>query len=198
MIDSTTHTLFQLLRLALGNKAECNLPAVIDWQKVIDLSFYQGVAAITVDGLQRYCEHNPEVELALDSLELEDLKYEWFGSVFQAEEDFANYLSSARDLAKLYARNGLKTLVLKGLVFSECFPHPSHRSSSDLDCYLSEDYEKGNLLVEQDGVEVNRNYFKNSSFNYKSLHVENHHFFTAFRGSRKAIRPWNHPEGKPY
>lgn len=35
---------------------------------------------------------------------------------------------------------------------------------------------------------MNRNYFKNSSFNYKGLHVENHHFFTAFRGSRKAKR----------
>lgn len=93
---------------------------------------------------------------------------------------------AAKSFAKLYADNGVKTLVLKGLVFSECYPNPSHRSSCDLDCYLADDYEKGNLLVEQAGVAVDRDYFKNSSFTYKGLHVENHHFFTAFRGSRKA------------
>lgn len=89
-------------------------------------------------------------------------------------------------MAKLYADNGVRTLVLKGLVFSECYPLPSHRSSCDLDCYLAGDYEKGNQLVEQAGVAVDRDYFKNSSFTYKGLHVENHHFFTPFRGSRKA------------
>ena len=51
MKDSSANTLFQLLRLALGNKEECNLPSGIDWQEVIDLSFDQGVAAIAVDGL---------------------------------------------------------------------------------------------------------------------------------------------------
>lgn len=42
MIDSSAHILFRLLRLALGNKVECNLPYDIDWQEVIDFSFDQG------------------------------------------------------------------------------------------------------------------------------------------------------------
>ena len=103
MIDSSANTLFQLLRLALGNKAECDLPSDINWQSLIDLSFDQGVAAIAVDGLQRslergfahdndtlrYDNDNYEgVEFSLDSPELEDLKYEWFGATFQAEEDY--------------------------------------------------------------------------------------------------------------
>ena len=52
MIDSSTNTLFQLLRSALGAQSAEGLPADVDWQKVIDLSFNQGVAAIAVDGLQ--------------------------------------------------------------------------------------------------------------------------------------------------
>ena len=186
MMENPGNILFNLLRSALGNGGECELPFGIDWGKVIDLSFHQGVAAIAVDGLQKIVGSNPELELELDSEELESLKYEWFGSVFQAETDFAAYLSAAKSLAKLYADNGLKTLVLKGLVFSECYPIPSHRSSCDLDCYLANDYEKGNQLVEHSGVAVDRDYFKNSSFCYEGLHVENHHYFTAFRGSRKA------------
>lgn len=184
--------LFALIRSALGEGADSSnvisLSGFVadDWQKVINLSFDQGIAAIAVDGLQKIVELNPEPELTIDSNELENLRYEWFGSVLQAECDFANYLSAAKALARFYVGNDIKTLVLKGLVLSECYPIPSHRSSCDLDCYLENDYEKGNLLVEHSGVTVDRAYFKNSSFNYKGLHVENHHYFTAFRGSRKA------------
>ena len=150
--------LFKLVRIALGKEKDFYLPCGIDWRKVVDLSYEQGVSAISVDGLQRLYELHPSLELELDKPEFEGLKYEWFGSIFQAETDFAAYLSAAKSLAKLYADNGVRTLVLKGLVFSECYPVPSHRSSCDLDCYLADDYEKGNVLVEQAGVVVDRDY----------------------------------------
>lgn len=191
MISRTERNLFSLLHLALGTRTEATgLPTLAkeDWRALVDLAFQQGVAAITVGGLQKIVESNTNLELTIDADELEGLKYEWFGSVFQAETGFAGYLSAAESLAKLYADNGVKTQVLKGLVFSECYPIPSHRSSCDLDCYLADDYEKGNQLMEQAGVAVDRDYFKNSSFTYQGLHVENHHFFTAFRGSRKSKR----------
>lgn len=35
----------------MGTETEVSLPASVDWQEVIDLSFDQGVAAIAVDGL---------------------------------------------------------------------------------------------------------------------------------------------------
>lgn len=182
-MSNSVNILFKLLRAALGDETEVSLPEGVDWNKVVDLAFNQGVVAIIVDGLQK-----SGTNALLESEELEDLRYELFGEVLQSETDFADYLSAAKALAKLYADNGVKTLVLKGLVFSECYPMPSHRSSCDLDCYLASDFEKDNLLVEQAGVAVDRDYFKNSSFTYKELHVENHHFFTAFRGSRKAKR----------
>lgn len=185
-MNSSSDILLKLIRIALGNEKEFSLPCGIDWKKVVDLSYEQGVAAIAVDGLQKLYDAVPDLELELDSPEFEELKYEWFGSIIQAETDFSAYLSAAQSLAALYAGNGVKTLVLKGLVFSECYPVSSHRTSCDLDCFLSDDYEKGNVLVENEGVTVDRDYFKNSSFTYKGLHVENHHYFTPFRGSRKA------------
>ena len=99
MKDSSSTILFHLLRAALGNEAVGALPSDIDWQEVIDLSFDQGVAAIAVDGLgfahdndgstslttssdndnglELRDESLERLELALDSPELEDLKYEW-------------------------------------------------------------------------------------------------------------------------
>ena len=72
MIDASAHTLFQLLRLALGNNAECNLPSDINWQRVVDLSFDQGVAALAVDGLQKLYESDPGLELCEDKALVEE------------------------------------------------------------------------------------------------------------------------------
>ena len=86
---SSSETLLMLLRAALGNEAVGALPSDINWQEVIDLSFDQGVAAIAVDGLgfahdndgstslTTSFDNQESLELALDSPELEDLKYEW-------------------------------------------------------------------------------------------------------------------------
>ena len=81
MIPSS-EILFRLLRAAVGNEDAGELPPDIDWREVIDLSFDQGVAAIAVDGLHRLCELHPEMDLSLNSMELRDLKYEWFGELF--------------------------------------------------------------------------------------------------------------------
>ena len=54
------------------------MPSDIDWQEVIDLSFEQGVAAMLVDGIDKVTKtKTAEAFDALDSPELEDLKYEW-------------------------------------------------------------------------------------------------------------------------
>lgn len=100
MKDSTS-ILFKLLRAALGNESVGELSSDFDWQEVIDLSFDQGVAAIAVDGLQKSLELKAEsLELAFDSPELEDLKYEWFGSVFTEEQNYSDISSRVEALAR--------------------------------------------------------------------------------------------------
>lgn len=42
--------------------------------------------------------------------------------------------------------------------------------------------------MEQEDVSVNRDFYKNSSFVWKNLHVENHQFCTLVRGNRAMKR----------
>lgn len=65
MTDSA-NILFQLLRAALGDETEVSLPSDVDWQRVVDMAFDQGVAALVVDGLQ-----NTGSNALLESEELE-------------------------------------------------------------------------------------------------------------------------------
>lgn len=94
-------------------------------------------------------------------------------------------------MAAYFADNGVRTYVLKGSVISECYPVPSHRMSSDLDCFLlpaggddCDACEKGNSLIELKGYKVSRGYYKNSTFFIPALKVENHRYLTPFSGDK--------------
>lgn len=155
-----------LLQKALGDEIEFSLPEAIDWRKLIDLSFEQGVAAIAVDGLQFSLELREEsLEWALDSPELEDLKYEWFGEVFQVENDYQNHLQKAEELTKLFAEAGFRSCILKGLSNAMLYPNPSHRQCGDIDIwveggrkqvldFLRNRYKVGEAVVHHAHVEI--------------------------------------------
>lgn len=180
MVSWIERNLFLLLRLALGTSAEAiELSSLSreEWQNLVDLSFQQGVAAIAVDGLQKLYESCPNLELELDKPEYEGLKYEWFGSVFQAEEDYYTHKRALRKLTDLFESQGIRLLLLKGLGVGKYYPIPSHRQCGDIDIYLFGDYEKGNKIIESLGIEINRENSKHSVFTFHSVMVENHKSF---------------------
>lgn len=159
MIDmSSSTTLFKLLRFALDNEVLSPLPSGIDWQKVVDLSFDQSVAAIAVDGLQKFYEANPGLELEIDSEELEDLKYEWFGEVMQAENDYSEHSQKVNEICQIYADNGYKPILLKGLGLGMNYPIPEHRLCGDLDIFLAEGKSlEGDMMIKEKlGLEVTK------------------------------------------
>ena len=162
---SSEKTLLKLLRISLGNdesvtQPKNQLPLSVDWRKVIDLSFKQGVAAIAVDGLQRIYDEIPNqvrddaeqvrndderhAELdsaspaleALDSPSLEDLKYEWFGSVMSCEQDYELHCTRAGELTRIFAEAGMRSCILKGVGNSQMYPEPGHRACGDIDIWV--------------------------------------------------------------
>ena len=170
MTDSAK-ILFQLLRAALGGETEISLPNDVDWNEVIDISFDQGVAAIAVDGLQKLYEANPGLELEIDSEELEDLKYEWFGEVMSSEDDYQKYESVIESLANILFSHNQKLLLLKGYALSQVYPIPEHRSLGDIDIYQGQE---GDGAFRAAGINVRAEYHKHSSFTVDDVTVENH------------------------
>lgn len=177
----SSEILFSLLRHALGSSSEFgNLSALSkqDWKDVIDLAFDQGVAAIAVDGLGLMMRDCPDLELEIDKEELEDLKYEWFGSCFENEQSYDEHLKVIEKLGSLYNEQSIRMLLLKGYGLSLNYPVPEHRTSSDIDIYL---YGKGGLgdalVRERFGCEVKQNEDKHSVFALDGTSVENHACF---------------------
>ena len=194
------------------------------WKEVIDLSFEQGVAAIAVDGLQECLPLTPpegkgtqggeslgstgsptenEGLLALDSPELEDVKYEWFGEVFSCEDDYKEYLAKLRELMGLYRSEGIRAMVLKGYGLGLNYPIPAHRPTGDVDVYLINDddddndddnlnlnrlpaWKRGDEVIRKRGIAIDNSHHHHSVFVWKGLTVENHYDFVNVHSHRSS------------
>lgn len=180
-------TLLKLVRLAIGTEGSFALPSGIDWPEVVALSYRQGVPAIAVDGLQRVYDAVPNLDVALDSPELEDLKYEWFGNCLSCEQDFAAHEASVARLAEFYSAHGLRMLLLKGYGLSLNYPVPSHRPMGDVDVYLFGEWERADRCVAQElGVAVDASHEHHTVFPFEGTTVENHYDIINTKQTRSA------------
>lgn len=167
----------------LGIDVNASFPSkAVEWTAMKALAERQGLSAIILDGIERLPEDQQPPQLMLLT---------WIGQVMLEEERYAKQWDASCEMARLFASNGIRTYVLKGMVVSECYPKPRHRVSSDVDCFLMPDtgdadvWEKGNRLMETAGYKVGRGFYKNSSFHLSGLIVENHRYLTPFRGNKR-------------
>lgn len=171
--------LIELLQVALGIRDSLSrIPQDAEWDNVYKLSVSHGVVGVLYGGIERLPkEHRPHKRLLL----------EWFAQAECYRRMYERQRKAVESLNELWRNKGLTVLELKGDSIGKFYPRPDLRFSCDYDCLLS-DYEQGNRLVEQKGVEINRDFYKNSSFVWKGLHVENHQFCTPVRGNRAMKR----------
>lgn len=171
--------LIELLQAALGIRNSLSrIPSDAEWGNVYKLAVSHGVVGVLYGGIERLTkEQRPPKEFLL----------EWFGQAECYRRMYERQRKAVESLNELWRNKGLTVLELKGDSIGKFYPRPDLRFSCDYDCLLS-DYEQGNRLVEKKGVAVNRDFYKNSSFVWDGLHVENHQFCTPVRGNRAMKR----------
>ena len=171
--------LIELLQVALGIRNSLSrIPSDAEWGNVYKLAVSHGVVGVLYGGIERLTkEQRPPKEFLL----------EWFGQAECYRRMYERQRKAVESLNELWRNKGLTVLELKGDSIGKFYPRPDLRFSCDYDCLLS-DYEQGNRLVEKKGVAVNRDFYKNSSFVWDGLHVENHQFCTPVRGNRAMKR----------
>ncbi len=153
-----------------------------EWEDIYNWGVQQGVAAIQFSGLQQLTDVKIDLPFQLPERKL---KMKWFAHAMQVENHCKSQFKIASELAEIYAENGIRTVVLKGIAVARNYPQPNYRPCGDLDCFLLGDYEQGNVIAENAGAKVVRDFYKHSHISYKGLIVENHQFCTAIRGSEK-------------
>lgn len=144
-----------------------------EWQSLFKLATRQGVLAIAYDvilQLPNNCHPPRNINLA------------WALSVEAIEDRYKKQLLGAKYLAEVWNSAGIKTVVMKGIALGQYYPVPEHRECGDFDCYLLNDkYEEGNLIAEQHGAKVNREWYKHSQIYFREMMAENHLFLVTTR-----------------
>lgn len=183
--------LFHLLRIALGNENPSSSLSEerVRWDEVINLAMSQGLDAIAFDGIQALFDHSSREDISTLEGFLGAKKYEWFGCMLQAEQDYDAYCNVLRDLVSFYNSEDIPVLLLKGYGLSLNYPIPAHRPTGDIDIYLFGEWERSDqLFAAKRGIRIDNSHHHHSVFNFKGRSVENHYdFFNiyAHRSSRR-------------
>lgn len=184
--------LFALLRLGLGNTtAEQEnqsdfivLPAV-QWARIGEVAQDQGVLGVMLDGIDCLDATGYDATRLLSKKQ----KFEWIGNVLSGYETANMHQLQVIDAVQcLWRESGIRMMLMKGLAMGSYYPEPKHRSAGDIDCYLFDDYEKGNEDAKAWAEKVDENWYKHSVISYKGETIENHQFFVLTRDGRDSKR----------
>lgn len=183
--------LFTLLRLGLAitTTEEENLSDFIvltadKWARIGDLARKQGVLGIVLDGIDK-------LEATRDGLTRElqaAQKLEWIGEALQIEQRNRQQIVVMNNLAGKWKLQGYRVMVMKGQANGVFYPKPEHRNPGDIDCYLFENYARGNDIARQEGANVDESWYKHSVINYKGETFENHQYFVHTRDGKRGKR----------
>lgn len=180
-MDKTKEALYGLIRMALIGEVPMAFPESVDWNVLYDYTKMQGVAAIAMDGLQTLMNKTGFAPVGLDV----KTKLQWYALAMSIEKRHTKQLESSKEVAYIWHKAGIRTLVLKGFAFAQYYPKPMQRLASDMDCYLCGGYEVGNSEMERLRIKVNREDYRHATFQYKDVFVENHKICTTVRGKKQ-------------
>lgn len=161
----------ELIKYGLGNSKNCEIPADINWDEVLSFATTHGVDAIVFDCIKR-C-HDEGIPININDL----TKFEWIGTACQQEATYEIQKRTIASLAKFYAENGIRLMVLKGQGLSFNYPVPSHRQSCDLDIWCFGKWREANNLIAMKSIKIDNSHHTHSVFQIDGVTIENHYNF---------------------
>lgn len=139
------HIFVDIIKLSLWDDPldEEHLSALSDedWKTLFGVAQQQALPAIFIDGLDKLGSIPPNCRNLLEEVAAV--------TVIGSEQRWQKQFHIAKRLAATYQQHEIRTLLLKGLGLSLCYPNPQHRECNDIDIYLFGKYEEGNQLAEQ-------------------------------------------------
>lgn len=161
-----------------------------DWENIMTMADKQGVSAIVMDGLSLLVDKYGKDGIApnIDSGWWQMYVFEGTGVMLQTEQSNSQQLNVMNDLASKWTDKGCRVMVFKGQASATMYPKPEHRSPGDIDCYLFDDYAKGNVIAREVGADVNESWYKHSQISYQGETFENHQYFVHTRDGKRGKR----------
>jgi hypothetical protein len=158
-----------------------------DWQAIRTMADKQGVSAIVFDGLNAVISSQGAERIVpdIDKNWWRQYILSWSALMMSVEQRNSQQKRVMNEMATEWTKRGCRVLVMKGQANAIFFPHPEHRSPGDIDCYLFEDYARGNDIAREIGAKVDESWYKHSVISYQGETFENHQFFVHTRDGKR-------------
>lgn len=175
------YTLLLLLRKAVGNSCQIELSKSADWTSVLELASEQGVHGICIEAIE---------QLPVGTIP-QQILLQWIGLSEMQRQQFEQTWRVACKLDKLWAAYGIHATVLKGHSIAKYYPVSYHRYSCDLDVFIGEDWGRACELLEEQGIPLIHEVYKEVEFTLDNVYVECHRYITPLRGN-KHLKEFEH------
>ena len=136
------------------------------------------------DLLSRASMHGvlPVVMQLFESRKIEDkdvrkIILKWYAVAQGNKQRYQNRVKTIRELAEMFAEDGLDMMVFKGVALAQLYPNPEWRVFSDIDFYLYEEWKKGVEVMDRHGVKNRPFYHHNTEATLNGVLLENHYDF---------------------
>ncbi|MBQ9170526.1 MAG: nucleotidyltransferase family protein [Bacteroidaceae bacterium] len=174
-MKNAVKTLLSLLRKFLCPDSAIEVSADADWEETLELAISQGVLGVCFEAVEKLPTHlRPHLEMLMT----------WYGHTEHQCSTYEHSWAVASKLDRLWAAKGIRATVLKGRAIAQYYPVPGHRYSCDLDVFIERDWERACKLLEEKGVRLEREVYKEVEFTLDDVYVECHRFITPLRGNR--------------
>lgn len=137
----------------------------MDWDKLMDVAVEQELIALVWDGI---------CKLPKGSRPPRQQCINWGLSAQSIWEDYNKKKRTLSNMIEVCNQNNIRLLLLKGIGLSMLYPNPQSRMSGDIDIFLFEDYQKGNILFTGERIHERS---KHSTFVINGVCIENHRNF---------------------
>lgn len=139
-----------------------------EWDKLLYIASEQGVLPIIT---QQY--RDLELPDALSRMVL----VRWFVISEQSTRQFHQRLEGMRYLAKMFAKESIDIMFMKGASLAQLYPNPEWRVFSDIDYYLYGQSERGLKIMAQNCIENKDYYHHHTQASLNGILLENHYDF---------------------
>ena len=141
-----------------------------EWDELLEFASEQGVLPIIIQHLNN---SNPAGSISMDK----ELLLQWIGVSLQSEQNYKQRLGVMRKLAKIFGKEGIDVMFLKGASLAQMYPNPEWRVFSDVDYYLYGESEHGIKILAEQGVENSEYYHHHTQASFNGVLIENHYDF---------------------
>lgn len=124
----------------------------------------------------------PVVMQLFESRKIEDkdvrkVILKWYAVAQGNKQRYQIRVKTIRELAEMFAEDGLDMMVFKGAALAQLYPNPEWRVFSDIDFYLYEEWKKGVEVMNRHGVKNEPYYHHNTNATLNGVLLENHYDF---------------------